>query len=126
VAEAFGATAALRDDPGLARIETPVLMLVAQADRLVDARAPARGGADAERHFGLFRPGCAHESARGRSGPRQRLAAIDAFLARRVGAPADLSRAAAVVPPPPPPRMRHLGVPSTVTRPSPLLAMVAL
>jgi hypothetical protein len=30
------------------------------------------------------------------------------------------------VPPPPPPRMRHLGVPSTVTRPSPLLAMVAL
>jgi lysophospholipase len=61
VAEAFGATAALRDDPGLARIETPVLMLVAQADRLVDARAPARGGADAERHFGLFRPGCAHE-----------------------------------------------------------------
>jgi hypothetical protein len=24
----FGATAALRDDPGLARIETPVLMLV--------------------------------------------------------------------------------------------------
>ena len=36
------AVSALRDDPALARIETPVLMLVALADRLVDARAAAR------------------------------------------------------------------------------------
>lgn len=89
VAEAFRATAALRDDPGLARIETPVLMLVAQADRLVDARAAGRVAARMPNAtLVCFGQGCAHEILREADPVRANaLAAIDAFLARRVGAP---------------------------------------
>ena len=89
VAEAFRATAALRDDPGLARIETPVLMLVAQADRLVDARAAGRVAARMPNAtLVCFGQGCAHEILREADPVRANaLAAINAFLARRVGAP---------------------------------------
>ncbi|MDR6144590.1 lysophospholipase [Sphingomonas sp. SORGH_AS870] len=89
VAEAFRATAALRDDPGLARIETPVLMLVAQADRLVDARAAGRVAARMPNAILVcFGQGCAHEILREADPVRANaLAAIDAFLTRRVGAP---------------------------------------
>jgi len=89
VAEAFRATAALRDDPGLARIETPVLMLVAQADRLVDARAAGRVAARMPNAtLVCFGQGCAHEILREADPVRANaLAAIDAFLARRVGSP---------------------------------------
>lgn len=89
VAEAFRATAALRDDPGLTRIATPVLMLVAQADRLVDARAAGRIAARLPQgELVAFGQGCAHEILREADPVRANaLAAIDAFLARRVPAP---------------------------------------
>ncbi|WP_322964914.1 alpha/beta hydrolase [Sphingomonas fuzhouensis] len=85
VAEAFRATAALRDDPALSRIETPVLMLVALADRLVDARAAARV---ANRlpygELVAFGRGCAHEILREAAPIRANaFAAITAFLDRR-------------------------------------------
>ncbi|MGW8134500.1 alpha/beta fold hydrolase [Sphingomonas zeae] len=85
VAEAFRATAALRDDPAVSRIETPVLMLVALADRLVDARAAARM---AQRlpygELVAFGHGCAHEILREADPIRANaLAAIADFLDRR-------------------------------------------
>lgn len=84
VAEAFRATAALRDDPGLARIATPVLMLVAQADRLVDARAAGRVAARMPHaEMVAFGQGCAHEILREADPVRANaFAAIDAFLTR--------------------------------------------
>ncbi len=119
VAEAFRATAALRGDPALARIEVPVLMLVALADRLVEPvrrggwRRAAQGGA------GRLRQGlCTRDIARGRSDPRQ-CVRRDRCLsgAGGYGAPQRTG---------PPPMIRHLAVPSTVTRPSPPLVTVAV
>ncbi|WP_294233546.1 alpha/beta fold hydrolase [uncultured Sphingomonas sp.] len=88
VAEAFRATAALRDDPALARIETPVLMLVALADRLVDPRAAGRVAARLPRgEMVAFGKDCAHEILREADPVRANaFAAIDAFLTRRLGA----------------------------------------
>ncbi|MCT8000964.1 alpha/beta hydrolase [Sphingomonas sanguinis] len=86
VAEAFRATAALRGDPALTRIETPVLMLVALADRLVDARAAGRVAARLPQgEMVAFGRGCAHEILREAEPMRSNaFAAIDAFLTRRV------------------------------------------
>ena len=88
IAEAFRSGAALQRDPRLAAVRTPVLMLVADGDRLVDARASRRVAArlpDCE----LVRFGAAesaHEILR-ESLPVQRRAfgAIDDFLDRRAG-----------------------------------------
>jgi lysophospholipase len=87
--QAFAGTAALRADPRLAEIATPVLMLVADHDRLVDPRAALAVAArlpDAEvRHFG---PEAAHEILREVDAVRDRaLAAIDDFLDARVPRP---------------------------------------
>lgn len=86
VAEAFRATAALRDNPALSRIETPVLMLVALADRLVDARAAARVAHRLPQgELVAFGRGCAHEILREADPIRANaFAAITAFLDRRV------------------------------------------
>ncbi|MET4896863.1 alpha/beta hydrolase [Sphingomonadaceae bacterium jetA1] len=86
VAEAFRATAALRDDPALSRIAIPVLMLVAQADRLVDARAAGRVASRLPHgELVCFGKGCAHEILREADPVRANaFAAIDAFLARRL------------------------------------------
>lgn len=84
LAEAFTATARLRADSGLRRLTTPVLMLVADNDRLVDPHAAARvaarlPNATVER----FGRGAAHELLREADPVRQRaMAAIDAFLDR--------------------------------------------
>ncbi|KTT71507.1 alpha/beta fold hydrolase [Sphingomonas sanguinis] len=89
VAEAFRATAALRGDPALARIEVPVLMLVALADRLVEPRAAGRVAARLPRgELVAFGKDCAHEILREADPIRANaFAAIDAFLARVVTAP---------------------------------------
>ena len=82
VDEAFAATARLRRDPGLARLDTPVLMLVAEHDRLVDAGAAKRVAARLK-HATLvtFGDGAAHELLREADPVRLRaLAAIDSFL----------------------------------------------
>lgn len=86
VAEAFRATAALRRDPALARIQVPVLMLVALADRLVDARAAGRVAARLPQgELVAFGRDCAHEILREADPIRANaFAAIDAFLARRL------------------------------------------
>lgn len=88
VARAFAETALLRADPRLASITTPVLMLVADADRLVDPHAARRVAArlpDAE----LVRFGreSAHEILREVDPVRTRaLALIDDFVDRRAPA----------------------------------------
>ena len=84
VSEAFAATQALGADRRLAAIRTPVLMLVADADRLVDPRAAIR---IAERlpnaTLTRFGPEAAHEILREADPVRDvALAAIDAFLAK--------------------------------------------
>ncbi|WP_230481323.1 alpha/beta fold hydrolase [Sphingomonas sp. Leaf21] len=76
-------TRALLRDPRLDRMSVPTLMLVAEADRLVDPRCAlrvaARIGAQVER----FGPEAAHELLREVDPVRLRaLAAIDDFLAR--------------------------------------------
>lgn len=81
--EAFAATARLRTDPLLATMTTPVLMLVADADRLVDpAAAIGVGAALPNATVVRFGDGAAHELLREADPVRNRaLAAIDAFLA---------------------------------------------
>ena len=83
--EAFRAGAALRRDGRLRAVTTPVLMLVADGDRLVDPRAARRVAAMLP-HGELVRFGpreSAHEILREGAATRARaLAAIDAFLAR--------------------------------------------
>ena len=82
--EAFAATARLRADPRLATLDTPVLMLVADGDRLVDPVAAA-GVAARLKHATLrrFGDGAAHELLREADPVRDAaLAAIDDFLAR--------------------------------------------
>ncbi len=81
--EAFAATARLRRDPALAKLDVPVLLLVADGDRLVDARASRRVAARLKRATLVrFGDGAAHELLRERDAVRDRaLAAIDSFLA---------------------------------------------
>lgn len=82
LATAFAATRALRDDPRLPAIATPLLMLLAEADRLVDPRAAiavaARVPGAVVARFGAE---SAHEILRETDIVRDRaLAAIDRFL----------------------------------------------
>ena len=85
VAESFAATATMADDPGLAAMTTPLLMLVADADALVDPHAAirvARRLPDAA--LVRFGPGTAHEILREVDSVRDRaLIVIDDFLASR-------------------------------------------
>ena len=86
--QAFAATAALRADPRLASVATPVQMILADADRLVDpraARAVAARLPDAEvQRFGRE---AAHEILRESDPVRTRaLSVIDDFLDRRAPA----------------------------------------
>ncbi|WP_374944646.1 alpha/beta fold hydrolase [Sphingomonas sp.] len=84
LAESFEATGALARDPRLATLAPPVLLLVADHDGLVDARAAVKvatrlRGATLLR----FGPESAHEILREADPVRDRaLSAIDAFLAR--------------------------------------------
>ncbi|KQN93986.1 lysophospholipase [Sphingomonas sp. Leaf231] len=82
--EAFVATARLRADPALATLTTPVLMLVAEDDRLVDPRAAAQvAGRLPDATLVQFGKGAAHELLREADPVRGRaMAAIDDFLAR--------------------------------------------
>lgn len=82
VSEAFAATRALERDPRIEAIRTPILILVAEADGLVDARATLRIAARLP-HARLVRFGVesAHEILREVDPVRERaLAAIDRFL----------------------------------------------
>jgi lysophospholipase len=83
--EAFAATAALRADPRLGGIATPVQFLVADADRLVDPRAARRVAARLpQAELVRFGRESAHEILREVDPVRDRaLAAIDAFLDRQ-------------------------------------------
>lgn len=86
--QAFAATALLRADPRLESIATPVQMLVADADKLVDPRAARRVAArlpDAE--LVRFARESAHEILRETDAVRARaLGLIDDFLDRRAPA----------------------------------------
>lgn len=84
LAEAFEATASLASDPRLGSLAVPSLMLVADNDGLVDARAAVKVAARLP-DCTLLRFGAesAHEILREADPVRNRaLAAIDAFLAR--------------------------------------------
>ncbi|MEH3104121.1 MAG: alpha/beta hydrolase [Sphingomonas phyllosphaerae] len=84
LAEAFAATARLRADPGLATLSTPVLMLLADDDRLVDPRAAVQVAARLpDATLVRFGAGAAHELLREADPVRMRaMTAIDAFLDR--------------------------------------------
>ncbi|WP_082474418.1 alpha/beta fold hydrolase [Sphingomonas sp. Leaf343] len=85
IVQAFAATAALRDDARIATVTTPVQMLVADTDQLVDARAALRVASRLP-DVDLVRFGreSAHEILREADPVRQRaLAAIDGFLDAR-------------------------------------------
>ncbi|GAA4211745.1 alpha/beta hydrolase [Sphingomonas endophytica] len=84
LAEAFAATTRLRTDPALPRLTTPVLMLIAEHDRLVDPRPAAQVAARLPNATLVrFGRGAAHELLREADPVRQRaMAAIDAFLDR--------------------------------------------
>ncbi|RZM35231.1 MAG: alpha/beta hydrolase [Sphingomonas sp.] len=83
LAEGFAGAAALATDPRVESIETPVLVLVAEADKLVDPRAAFRLAArlpDAQ--VVRFGGESAHEILREADEVRNRaLSAIDSFLA---------------------------------------------
>lgn len=85
VAEAFRSGEALRSDPRLAAVRTPILFLVPEFDRLVDARAALAvaalmPGAEVVR----FGREAGHEVLREGIAVRDRaFAAIDRFLARK-------------------------------------------
>lgn len=89
LAEAFAATREQRADPRLVTLETPIQMLVAERDALVDARAAiavAERLPDAE--LVRFGPESGHEILREADPVRDRaLAAIDCFLATRAPLP---------------------------------------
>lgn len=91
VRQAFASTRALQSDGALSGIATPVLLLIAEADRLVDPKA-ALAVADRLRDARIVRFGAesAHEILREADPVRDRaLAEIDAFLdARAPGAAA--------------------------------------
>ena len=87
LAQAFAGTAALRADPRLARVATPVLTLVADRDALVDPRAAIATTARLPDARTIRFPDAAHEILRERDAVRDRaLAAIDTFLAERAPA----------------------------------------
>lgn len=83
LSQGFIGAAALAADPRIESIDTPVLMLVAEADKLVDPRAALRLAArlpDAQ--VVRFGPESAHEILREVDAVRDRaLSAIDSFLA---------------------------------------------
>lgn len=83
LAQGFAGAAALAVDPRIESMDTPVLMLVAEADKLVDPPAALRLAArlpDAQ--VVRFGPESAHEILREADPVRNRaLSAIDAFLA---------------------------------------------
>jgi len=87
VREAFAATRALEADTRLGAVSTPLLMLVADADGLVDARAAVRIGARLSRaSIVRFGSESAHEILREADPVRDRaLAAIDQFLEEHAG-----------------------------------------
>jgi lysophospholipase len=84
--EAFASTRVSRADPRLAAMTVPTLMIVAEADKLVDpAAALAVAGRLPRVEVLRFGAESAHEVLREADGVRDRaLAAIDAFLARVV------------------------------------------
>lgn len=81
--EAFAATRLQRDDPRLASLAIPILLLVADADGLVDSRAAVEvAGRLPKAELLRFGRESAHEILREADPVRDRaLAAIDAFLA---------------------------------------------
>lgn len=87
LAEAFAATAAIQVDPGLAHLTTPILVLVADADGLVDSAAAVRVATQLpDVALVRFGPESAHEILREDDAVRTRAyAAIDDFLDRRLG-----------------------------------------
>jgi len=88
VAEAFESTRRLRADPRLATLTVPVLMLVADADKLVlPSAALAIGAKLPDAAIVRFGPESAHEILREADGVRNRaIAAIDSFLDTRAPA----------------------------------------
>jgi len=81
--EAFAATRTLRADPALSTLTVPTLMLVADRDRLVDARAARAVAARMPAAELVAFPDSAHEILREADPVRDRaLATIDAFLDR--------------------------------------------
>jgi lysophospholipase len=82
LAESFESTAALSRDTRLATLDAPVLMLVAENDGLVDARAAIRVARRLPRcELVRFGPESAHEILREADPVRTRaLASIDAFI----------------------------------------------
>ena len=82
VAQAFAQTAALRADPRLDQLRTPVQFVLADADRLVDSRAAVRvANRMPAAELLRFGPESAHEILRELPPVRDKaLAAIDAFL----------------------------------------------
>ncbi len=87
LAEAFAATREQRADPGLETLATPVMMLVADADELVDPRAAVSLAAQLpDVELVRFGRESAHEILREADPVRDRaLDAIDTFLAARAG-----------------------------------------
>ena len=85
LAQAFAGTRALEADPRLDTLATPTLLLVAEADGLVDARAALRiGGRLLRGEVVRFGHESAHEILREADPVRDSaLAAIDAFIAER-------------------------------------------
>jgi len=78
---AMRSTRALLRDPRLDRVEVPTLMLVAEADRLVDPRIAMRVATRIGARVERFGPEAAHELLREADPVRLRaLAAIDRFL----------------------------------------------
>jgi lysophospholipase len=88
VTQAFASTRDLRDSADLATIATPVLMLVAESDRLVDPRAALAVAARLpDARVVRFGAESAHEILREADPVRTRaLAEIDAFLSARAQA----------------------------------------
>jgi alpha-beta hydrolase superfamily lysophospholipase len=88
LSEGFAGAAALANDPRVESIKTPVLMLIAEADKLVDPRAALRLAARMPAaQVVRFGPESAHEILREADGVRDRaLSAIDSFLTARRGA----------------------------------------
>jgi lysophospholipase len=88
VREAFASTRALRTDPALVTMTVPTLMLVADADRLVDPRAAAAIAARLpDCTLVRFGDESAHEILREADPVRDRaIAAIDSFLDARAPA----------------------------------------
>jgi lysophospholipase len=86
LAEAFAGTLALEADPRLDTLAVPTLMLVADADRLVDPRATRRiAGRMPAAETVAFGRESAHEILREADAVRRRaLAAIDSFFDRHV------------------------------------------